>query len=527
MNPSQQHFQQRQQSAERGRAFLDQLSPPAVGTDPAVWSLPESLPELPDVPQFDYGFLPGVLRPFVQDIAERMQCPPEFPAAVATVMAGSAIGRQVGIRPKQADSWTVLPNLWGVLVGRSGVMKSPAMGDALSPLKRMQSLAFDEFEEQQREFQVTERAYKIKQGVAEKKAIDAYKKGVTDVAGMIRPETSLVEPKLRRYIVNDSTPEAICVTLEGNPNGVLVERDELIGLLRSMDKEGNQEARALYLTAADGDKGFIVDRIMRGSGRKIDALCLSMIGGIQPAVLASYVRETQRAGAGDDGLLQRFGLMVYPDVRGEWQNVDRPPNQEAREAAKALVERLCNLSPEAIGAELDPYGGVPFLRFDGAAYALFVEWLHELEGKLRSGDDHPSISSHLSKYRKLVPALALINHLCEGGVGPVTKESLSRALLFSEFLERHARRVYSYASRPDIEAAKLILSKLRSGKLETEFNARDVYRPGWSGLTTADEAHAAIRVLEEYGYVRKQAADVTNGRPPKAYEAHPSIKGAA
>lgn len=526
MNPSQ-YFQQHRQSVERGIAFLDQRRELEQKQSPESWPVPEPLPELPPVPQFSFDYLPDVLRPFVQDIAERMQCPPEFPAAVAVVMAGSAIGRQVGIRPKQADSWTVLPNLWGMLVGKSGVMKSPAMSDALSPLKRMQSLAFEAYEEAEREFGIAERAYKIRQSVAEKKATEAYRKGQTDIADMIRPETSLVEPKLRRYIVNDSTPEAICVTLEGNPNGVLVERDELIGLLQSMDKEGNQEARSLYLTAADGDKSFIVDRIMRGSGRKIDALCLSMIGGIQPAVLARYVRETQRAGAGDDGLLQRFGLMVYPDITGEWQNVDRPPNQEAREAAKALIERLCNLQPEAIGAEADLYGGVPFVRFDREAYGLFVEWLRELEGKLRAGDDHPSISSHLSKYRKLVPALALINHLCESRTGPVGKDALSRALLFSDFLEQHARRVYSYASRPDIEGAKLILSKIRSGRLGVEFNARDVYRPGWSGLTTSDEAHAAIRVLEEYGYVRKQDSDVPNGRPPKAYMVHSSIKVAA
>jgi putative DNA primase/helicase len=497
------------------------------------WPTPEKLPELPEVPPFDFEFLPGVLRPFVQDISERMQAPPEFSAVGAVVMAGSAIGRNVGIRPKQADSWTVVPNLWGMMVGKSGVMKSPAQSESLAPLKRMQRLAFEKYEEEKEEYELSERAAKIMAAQAETEARKKIAKSagsdadkLRDVRERIKTEP-LPEPKPRRYIINDSSPEALCETLKDNPQGVLCERDELIGLLRSMDREGNQEARALYLTAADGDKSFTVDRIMRGSGRHIEALCVSLVGGIQPGVLAAYVRETQRSGAGDDGLLQRFALMVYPDIKGDWQNIDRKPDTEARDATRALIERLCTLTPETAGAEVDPYGGVPFVRFDSEAYGLFVEWQSELERKLRYGDDHPSIASHLSKYRKLVPALALINHLCEGGKGPVSKEALGRALLFSEFLEAHARRVYSYASRPDFDAAKTILGKLKSGKLPIEFTARDVYRPGWSGLTTAEEAQAAIRVLIDFKYIREKPMEPHEyGRPSTTYQAHPMAKGA-
>jgi hypothetical protein len=497
-------------------------------TDPQEWPEPEKLPELPDVPPFDLDYLPGPLRAFVQDISERMQAPPEFAAVGVMVMAGSAIGRNVGIRPKLSDSWTVIPNLWGMIVGKSGIMKSPALSEALAPLKRMQALAFEKYEEEQAEFEVHERAAKIKGAQAEADAKKELAKNKNaNIAAMLRPDEELVQPKPRRFIINDSSPEALCETLKDNPQGVLCERDELIGLLRSMDREGNQEARALYLTAADGDKSFTVDRIMRGSGRHIEALCVSIVGGIQPGVLASYVRETQRSGAGDDGLLQRFALMVYPDIKGDWQNVDRKPDAEAREAMRGLIERLCNLTTESAGAEVDPYGGVPFVRFDSAAYGLFVEWLTELERKLRHGDDHPSIASHLSKFRKLVPALALINHLCEGGTGAVSESAISRALLFSDFLEAHARRVYSYAARPDFDAAKTILAKLRTGKLPIEFTGRDVYRPGWSGLTTADEAQAALRVLIDFKHIReKPTASHEFGRPSITYQAHPSTKGA-
>jgi hypothetical protein len=51
------------------------------------------------------------------------------------VAAAAVIGRQVAIRPKRADDWTVIPNLWGLAVGRPGLMKSAALAEALKPLQ--------------------------------------------------------------------------------------------------------------------------------------------------------------------------------------------------------------------------------------------------------------------------------------------------------------------------------------------------------------------------------------------------------
>ena len=43
------------------------------------------------------------------------------------------------VAPKQHDDWRVVPNLWGLIVGRPGVMKSPALGEVLKPLHRLES----------------------------------------------------------------------------------------------------------------------------------------------------------------------------------------------------------------------------------------------------------------------------------------------------------------------------------------------------------------------------------------------------
>ena len=487
--------------------------------DPSLPGRPEPLPSLPSVMPFDYAYLPNGLRGFVQDISERMQCPPDFPAVGALVMMATIIGRKVGIRPMRRNDWTVTPNLWGMAVGNSGVMKSPSLSAALSPLKKLQAREYEIFNAAGAAHAAMDGAAALKLALRKAEAKKALKENAdADISSLLKPDALDDAPTLKRLLTNNASYEALGELMMENPNGLLVEADEIVGLLKQLDASGQEVARSFYLTAADGDKGYTFDRILRGKGLHIPALCLSIIGGTQPGVAAEYVRQANSGGSGADGLLQRFGLMVYPDVSPDWHEVDRYPDSDARLAVSQLAERLDSMNPEDVGAEEDLHGGVPFLRFDGDAQELFSEWRMNLETRLRSGDEHPAIVSHLSKYRKLVPSLALINHLCDArDGGPVTEAALLRAIAFSEYLESHARRIYSHATRPDIDAAKALLKRIAGGKMITPFKTRDVYIKGWTGLETTQKAQAAIDLLREYNHLSEYEVD-TGGRPTRMYQ---------
>jgi hypothetical protein len=56
--------------------------------------------------------------------------------------------------------------------------------------------------------------------------------------------------------------------------------------------------------------------------------------------------------------------------------------------------------------------------FSLATESPLREWRADLELRLRSRSTHPALESHHSKYRKLVPAVALITHLADMGVVP-------------------------------------------------------------------------------------------------------------
>ncbi|MHB1677345.1 MAG: DUF3987 domain-containing protein [Sulfuriferula sp.] len=502
---------------EAALALLDAPQRPPVNSNAAGDTFtPEPLPELPAVAPFDYAYLPTVLHAYVKDISERMQSPPDFAAVAAIVMLSSIIGRKVGIRPKREDNWTITPNLWGAIIGSSGVKKSPSMSAALAPLRGLQAKAIDAHGKAEAEMIKNLELGKMKQSVnkaaAKKRLAKDGNADVSDLMQIDEPE----EVSVKRYSTNDVTYEKLGALMEQNPNGLLAESDELIGLLKKLDSQGQESARGFFLTAADGDKPYTFDRIMRGT-LHLPAVCLSIIGGIQPGILADYVRQAVGGGAGADGLLQRFGLMVYPDIDPQFKYVDRKQDHNARASMDELVSYFDDQLEVMVQGEIAEYGDtIQFLRFDDEAQEIFIHWYSDQQQQLRSGDEHEAIVSHLSKYASLIPSLALIFHLCEHRRGAVDKTSLLRAIAYGQYLETHARRVYSSGTRPDIAAAKSLLGKITKGTVETPFTARDVYRHCWAGLETAPKAQAAIKLLCEYQHLIERTEE-TAGRGSTHY----------
>lgn len=492
-------------------------------TDAPEWPEPRPLPEgLPAVAPFYDALLPATLRLWVMDIAERIQCPPDFPAVGAMVALAAIVGRKVGIRPKRRDDWLVTPNLWGAIIGRPGIMKTPALQEPLKPLRRLEAEAAKDHKARVLQHQAASLIASEQKKVTKERIRKALKQG--DNATKLT-ETLLAEgddePTRTRFIVNDSSVEKLGELLNENPNGLLVFRDELVGLLKSLDKEGQEGARTFYLEAWNGTGSYTYDRIGRGTV-EIEAACVSVLGGIQPGPLAEYLRSAASGGAGDDGLMQRFQLAVYPDIAKDWRNVDRWPDSNAKQEAYALFERLHALDPSSIETQGCTDEGLPFLRFDDAAQELFDEWRGELEHKLRRGTEHPTLEGHLSKYRSLIPSLALLIHLADTGGGPVSETALLTACAWGDYLESHARRIYGPALAPDAVSVKALAHRIKAGDLADGFALRDIYRNGWQTLNTREDAERAVNVLVDLDWLR-ESVEATPGRHKTCYWINPRL----
>jgi putative DNA primase/helicase len=250
-------------------------------------------------------------------------------------------------------------------------------------------------------------------------------------------------------------------------------------------------------------------------------------------MLRSYLVDALKDGPSNDGLIQRFQLLVWPDTPAEWNYIDRIPSAANEEVASRVFRRLVTLDAE------NPLR----FRFNPDAQQLFVEWLADLESKIRGGELHAALVCHLSKYRSLMPSLALLFELAdraaggfEGFVGAnpgewqnfwVSLEHAQQAGAWCEYLESHARRVYSCVTTPRMRAARELADKIKQRKVGANgsFTCRDVYLKGWSGLDEPETVKVALEVLLDADWVRELGGEPnpSGGRPSARYAVNPRV----
>lgn len=492
--------------------------PVGVQIDPTSWLDPKPIEfGLPDVPPFDLNLLPDAYRAFVQDAAERMQCPADFIAAPLIVASAAALGNRVVVAPKARDiGWLVPVTLWGAIVARPGMMKSPVISMVLKPLHALEKDMLQEHELRLRQHELEKLRYDV-----EKKSIESAIKKGNPINADAMPVTP-IQPELERLVTNDATAPKLAMLCAASPRGIINVRDELTGWMENLRAEGREADRAFYLEGWNGLNSFQVDRVGRGSDH-IKTLNILMFGGIQPGKLQSYVRAATQGGAGDDGLMQRFQMLVWPDLPKDWKNVDRKPDIAAEDAVLEVFRNLRGIDPTVIGAKrgMDPEAPA-WLHFTDEAQESFDKWREKVELALRSGERHPAMESHLAKYRSLIPALSLLVHLIDGGTGPITKLALGRAIKWHKYLWAHARRVYASAKNSADLSAKSLADKIEAAKVRDGFTIRDVYRNGWANLTSREDATEAIAILIEHGWLCASRQE-TGGKPLETFLINPKI----
>lgn len=410
--------------------------------------------------------LPPPLEAYSRDISERLSAPYEYALASVLCVVGAAISCRCGIRPKLHDSWTVLPNFWALLVGEPSSAKSPVMSQ---PLRLLQNV--------ERQLQ----------------------------------ETSSTQPP-PRLITNDATGEKLVELLRDNPSGLLLARDEVVGLFESWHRSGRQGERQLFLEAWNGSNPFTMDRIGRGSIHAKN-LCLSVMGTIQPALLARYL-----GGPGaEDGLAQRFQLLVYPENKPR-EFSDQPEDRVSRDAVQQLLTSVVTADYAALcGPDTHT---IPSLTFAEDAYVAYKTWWNR---SAREECD-PLLKSYLTKHDRLIPALALVDHLvsqfADGRptkLPPVGLASTERAIRLSDFFAANVARVL--ASVPSGGAASsrtILLDRLLSGWGAQGFTVREIVRSNWSGLTDRHVVQAAINILLAEGHIIS-VQQMGTGRPTVRY----------
>lgn len=258
---------------------------------------------------------------------------------------------------------------------------------------------------------------------------------------MLRSEVRSDTPPLLRFIVNDTTPEALEKIQADNPRRLLFFSDEISRLMAQLTRTGWQNMRGQLLEAWSGFVPHTSDRILRGSTH-VTASCLSLLGGVQPAALARVLKDQRDAG--DDGFLQRFTLLVAPDDL-PFQILDREPDM----TSQSVYKKICNAVADAtfwatFPGESDENGSKQ-LHFSKEAQQGFYTWLEDLDNRRRLEPD-PIMQGVLSKVGGETAALAALLSICDGIAfqtlsGEVGLQCLNMAILLYEKVLTHWKKI--------------------------------------------------------------------------------------
>lgn len=360
-----------------------------------------------ETPSLTEDLLPLCLKPWIMDVAERMQLPLEIGMIPALVSFSSVIGKKFGILPKQHDPWLVVPNLWGAVVSRTGHATELTFAEALLP--------FDK---------VAKRAH----------------------------------------------------TLPKRSNSLLLVKNELSDWLQRVKRVEDKMEREFFLKGGNGYHSSLSSWFQEQT--------LSILGRMDLSKLQKYLQENTQEYA-EDGLLQRFQLLVYHEHPVERESIIRGPNLLARESVSAILHEIDSLA-NSFGVNRSA------ISFSESAQDVFNDWLLELEYKIRlSKISHPAYLFHLQKYRSLMPSLALIFWVLEKpknihARGCVSLSAAKLAIKWCRFLEKHAMKIYCRGDGMTIMAEEGFANLFHGVHLRDDSHDSSIFQSAYENIAEAE-----------------------------------------
>ena len=472
--------------------------------------------ELRPVETVPYEALPNILTDFIKEQSLIRGCPDDYILVSLLARMGCVFSGKIQIALTRKTGWFASPNFFWAMIGEPSSGKSNALSATNKPVQLLSENARTKYNKEMKQYLhslalIESKIATAKKGMeAEGKKAKANPVVVTKFEDSFKAhmqELSELEehkPRLKRYTVTKITVEKLILILEENPEGVMLEVDELSSSFVRLSKDDNADERGLYLSGFNGGLQYPYDTVKRGTVF-IQRLLLSIFGGIQPSKLKRFLNEA-RTGYQDDGMLQRFQGVVYPDKNTR--------KLKDKQASVFLVNGITELF-----SNLDFLPADTLVRLDDSAQQLFDEWRDETaENAQLLG--HP-YEAHLVKSYEFVASLAVYLYLAEnnGKLTPdkqISSKQILSAIKLGGYFFSHAKRMYGLVYKDNLPARSLSeklakLTGVSSNKNEYYDHSEKLYfftrsqirSKDWADLTTQEERREAIRVLIQLGHISK------------------------
>lgn len=427
--------------------------------------------------RFPADALPAVMRDYALTAADAIQCPVDYIACGLLAVASLLIGANQRVR--LGPEWEQAANLWIAFVGEPSSKKSPALEKALAIVRE------------------------IEKGLA---AQNARERGQYDL-GMVEYDADLAlwkknrtgdppvkpdKPVLKRLTTTDTTVEALGDLLAQNPHGVAMVCDELSAFMRAMNQyKGGRGADRSHYLAMWNNAPLTIDRKNKDP-IVVHRPFLSIVGGVQPDVLAELANDGQQ-----DGMKERFLYACPPPIIDPPHNGRKIPDEIRNALARCLRAIYNARTQETTITPLSP-----------DAQALFLdartEWHNAIHSPTVAETDAES-QAYFVKMESNLGRLAMALHAIRRASGEETADAIQadtmrRAKTLADYFLNHGRIALRLIMQtPEDRRIETTMAWIRKTK-RSVVKPRDLVTGKVAGCRKATQATITLRALGDYGY---------------------------
>lgn len=466
------------------------------------WPEPIQLYEEPNVPEFPVSVFPPELARYVTQLAKSLNAPVDFVATSVLDISAGMIGNARRLKLSDIQEQPAL--IYAAMVGLPGTVKSPVLKLLTAPLDRIQMQWNQEYLD----------------------AMEEWNKDKDDEETEKKPR-----PQLKVLVARNATTESIAHALHYNPRGFVQPFDELAGLFCGLNqyKSSAGNDRQFYLSCWAQETINVLRKIDLKDG--IPPLfvvnpCLSIIGGIQPDLLATIRGRSARRGEPipDDGGLDRF-LVTWPKTLPDVADEPGFMSQSDLAIWPCVVDMLVKQLP------YDPTTK-SLVALSGEAQA---QWLKLTRAHAAEVND-PEFPEHLrgawAKFKGYAGRLTLVIHVLRWACGERVEgdiadaESVLRARQLVDYFKGHCRKVHAcMETDPRIPTARKLL-KWIIRQQASEFSRRDAYHAVKGTVKTVDGIDPILNLLTNHYIIRPVTPTARQGPgrcPSQKFQVNPGV----
>jgi len=363
---------------------------------------------------FPLEIFPAKIQELILSLKRTRGMPIDFSAASFLYAISIAIGNSCSTGlDVQAPQYCML---YMVLIGKPNTNKSGPLKFMLDPLQELDKASFQKYHDELTNFQAYSNL-----SVQDQK---------------IHGGGPLMKPIFKKFIIQDTTIEALKQIVFDNPRGIGFYRDELLGWINDLNRYNGGSDIQFFLQNWSGNP-ISCDR--KGSDPiYINNPFIGVAGTVQPKVLEQLARG-ERA---DNGFIDRF-MFIFPDnlTKADW-GLDYTPMHLIEEYSLG-IKKLAEYGYQEDGIDMPK-----FIPISPRGKILLLQFLNNRNKPLSEDAPTDALAGSFGKLDLYTFRFILIIHRVYWAFDNKHEEEISedtvfRAIQFTEYIRKMTRKAYA------------------------------------------------------------------------------------